>query len=191
MNNILTAPVGLNKTIQDIQTDLYEQLPNFWSGTIEGYGKVERRMLNNGEDQPEYFNQSKTFVPEWYNATKGDYEDVYYNDDNAGQFCFLVEERDTALDEQTFICPAKIAFWVDLSKIYPGSTERIVSKAHKDVMQVLRNYNYERYKVKGLERGMDIVFRQFQTKDMRFDDMHPLYCFAINVEIEYFLTDNC
>ena len=194
MNNLLELPVGLDNAIQGIQEDIYEQLPNYWNNTpfpIVGYGRVQRTPLNEGKEQPEYYTQSKTFLPEWYDASIKNYRDVFWDTKNGAQFCFLIDEEDKALDEQTFLSKVTIVFWVNLERIYPIKEEQTVSRAHRDVMEVLRNYNFRRYQINNIERGVDNIFRQYLTKNMRYNDMHPLHCFAVNVDLTYYLTDKC
>lgn len=191
MNNLLENPVGLDKTIQDIQIDIYNQMPSFWCGNIEGYGRVEKTPVNDGKTVPEYYHTSKIVIPEWYNSYLKDYQEVYYDDKNASMFCFLVSDADNAIDERTFTTKAKVVFMVDLSKIYPNNGSRAVSMAQSDAMQVLRNYNYERFEIEGIERRIDIIFREYKTSNIQFNDMHPLHCFAVLIDLTYYLEDKC
>jgi hypothetical protein len=191
MNNLLSNPVGLDSTIDKIQKDLYEQLCSVWEGEIEGYGRVYKNPVNTGESIPDYYQTSKIVTPAWYNSKLDDYEDTYYDDNKAAVFCFLTQENDSTEDSVVYTSSIKIAFMVDLSKIYPTSKDRQDSRAQRDVAEILRNYNFEKYNITGLERRIDFVFREYLTSSIRFNDMHPLHCFAIKIDLEYFLTDKC
>ena len=191
MNNLLSNPVGLDSTIDKIQKDLYEQLCSVWEGEIEGYGRVYKNPVNTGESIPDYYQTSKIVTPAWYNSKLDDYEDTYYDDNKAAVFCFLTQENDSTEDSVVYTSSIKIAFMVDLSKIYPTSKDRQDSRAQRDVAEILRNYNFEKYNITGLERRIDFVFREYLTSSIRFNDMHPLHCFAMKIDLEYFLTDKC
>jgi len=191
MNNLLSKPVGLDETIAVIQKDLYRELSLVWQGQIEGYGRVYKNPVNTGESVPDYYQTSKIVTPAWYNAKLDDYEDTYYDDNSAAVFCFLTQENDSTQDSQVYTSEVKIAFMVDLSKIYPTSSERQDSRAQRDVAEILRNYNFEKYNITGIERRVDFVFREYLTSSIRFNDMHPLHCFAMKIDLEYFLTDKC
>jgi|TARA_R100000541_G_scaffold53092_1_gene60976 hypothetical protein len=191
MNNLLNTAVGIDKTILDIQTDLYNQLSDVWAGEIDGYGRVYKNPTNTGEDIPDYYRTSKIVTPSWYNAKLQDYEDTFFDDNKAGVFCFLTQENDDTQDSIVYTSDVKIAFMVDLSKIYPTLDERQDSRAQRDVVEILRNFSFERYEITGVERRIDFVFREYTTSAIRFDDMHPLHCFAVKIKLEYFLTDKC
>ena len=191
MNNLIKKPIGLDSTIATIQKDLYEQLCSVWKGDLECYGRVYKNPVNTGETVPDYYQTSKIVTPSWYNASLDDYQDTYYDDNKSAVFCFLTEENDSTQDSVVFTTSVKIAFMVDLSKIYPSDSERQDSKAHRDVVEILRNYNFEKYNITGIERRIDYVFREYLTSSIRFNDMHPLHCFAVKMDLEYFLTDKC
>lgn len=191
MNNILTDPIGIDQSIQAIQVDLYEQLGLIWSGDIEGYGRVEKTPNNTGEQVPTYYQTSKIVIPEWYNAIKKDYEDVYYDDSKSCVFCFIKTDYDTTKDSIVYVSKVKAVFMVDLSKIYPNETERTSERAHRDTIEILRNWNYNKYTITGIEIRIEIIFREYVTDKILFNDMHPLHCFAVTMDLEYFLTDKC
>ena len=134
MNNVLTSAEGLSAAIQTIQKELYDALPSFWAGDIEGFGKVYKNIENSSNDVPTYYKSSKIFIPEVYNSTKGNYEDVYYNDRKSCVFCFLIDDKDNTEDEMIFTNNVKVVFMVDLSKIYPSDSERQDGKAQKEVL---------------------------------------------------------
>jgi len=191
MNNIRTELYGIDATIQSIQIDLYEQLSDVWSGDVEGYGRVYKNLENSPDDIPKYYKSSKIFIPEWYNASTKDYEDLYYDDSKSGIFCFIVGDTDTTEDSIMYTTRTKCVFMVDLSKIYPSGVGRLDSKAHRDAIEVLRNFSFNKYQIQGIDKGIDFVFSGFTTNNIRFEDMHPQHCFSVSLDLEYYLTDKC
>jgi hypothetical protein len=190
MNNLLSNAEGLSANIQSIQEEMYAFLSTRWSGDIEGYGKVSKNIDNTSEEVPKYYKTSRIFIPEVYSATQKDYIDVYYDDNKSCVFCFLVGDRDTSTDEVLFTTRAKAVFLVDLTKIYPNDTERQDSKAQKDAIEGLRTINGD-YKITGVEKGINTVFNDYMTANIKFDDMQPLHCFAVTLDLNYYLTDKC
>lgn len=191
MNNTKDNIFGIDFSIQSIQTDLYNELVSLWGDNIDGYGRVYKNLENSPDDIPKYYKSSKIFIPEWYNSSKKDYEDLYYDDTKNAVFCFIVGDNDTTEDSIKYTNTVRVVFLVDLSKIYGGEVERLDEKAHRDVLEVLRNYNFGKYKINGISRGIDFVFSGFTTINIRFDDMHPQHCFSVDLDLEYYLTDKC
>lgn len=191
MNNLLTTPIGIDATIQSIQADLYEQLSLVWNGDIDGYGRVEKNPVNTGEKIPTYYQTSKIVIPEWYDSTIGDYQEVYYDDNKSCVFCFLKGDLDKTNDSIVFNSNVKVVFMVDLSKIYPSESERVSEKAHRDVVEILRNWGYNKFTITGIENRIDIIFREYTTDKIKFNDMHPLHSFAVTIDLQYYLTDKC
>lgn len=190
MNNLLTSPVGIDKTIQFVQTNLYNELASIWGGAICGYGLVQKNPSYTKGEEPDYHVTSETVFPEWYDASKKDYTDVYFDDTKGCVFCFTKEDIDRTDDSILFKTRVKAIFSVDLTKIFPNETELVISMAHRDVIEVLRNFNGG-FNIKGIEQRLEVVWTGFNTSRMRFDDMYPKHCFAVNLDLEYYLTDKC
>ena len=190
MNNVLTSAEGLSLAIQSIQEELYTALPNFWAGDIEGFGKVYKNIENSSDDIPKYYKSSKIFIPEIYNSSKGNYEDVFYNVSKSCVFCFLIDDKDTTEDDLLFKTKVKVVFMVNLSMIYPSQSERQDGKAQKDVVEILRAINGD-YEINEVQRGIDNIFNEYTTSGIRFNDLHPLHAFSINIDLNYYLTDKC
>ena len=195
MNNVLTSVEGLSLEIQSIQEELYSKLPDLWSvsgGEIEGFGKVYKNIQNSSDDIPTYYKSSKIFVPEIYDSIIENYKDVFYDTSKSCVFCFLTGDKDTTTDNLLFTSQVKIVFMVNLSMIYPGYAlvERQDSRAQKDVVEILRKINGN-YKINEIEKGIDNIFNEYTTTGIRFDDLHPLHVFSVNIELDYYLTDKC
>jgi hypothetical protein len=188
MNNVLTLAEGLSAAIQSIQEEIYTALPAFWEGDIEGFGKVYKNVQNSSDNIPKYYKSSKIFIPEVYNSLKGSYEDVFYDNNKACVFCFLIDDKDSTEDNLVFTTKVKVVFMVNLTMIYPNSIERQDSKSQKDVIQILREINGD-YKINEVQRGIDNIFNQYTTSGVKFEDIQPLHSFAVNIDLNYYLTD--
>lgn len=191
MINLLENPQGLDKTIQDVQERLYEELSYIWRGDIEGYGRVEKTPINTGDEVPDYYRTAKLIIPEWYNANTKDYEEVYYNDSKSCVFCFLISDTDSTKDGDVYTNKVKVVFMLDLKKIYGMDLGRVVSRAQKEAVRILKSISYGIFEITGLERRVDIIFQQYKTNNIQEIDMHPLHIFAVNVDLNYVLEDNC
>lgn len=189
MNNLLTDPIGRDARVQDIQIDLYSALSAKWQGEIEGYGKIYRNPVNRGTDQPEAYATSKIITPEWFNAVTQDYESVYYNDNKSCVFCFLLNDSDDSEDEYVFTNRGKIVFMSDLDKIYPGVAQRQDSKQEAEAIRILNKISHRRFKILGIERRIENIFREFSSKEVRFDNMNKRNVFAVHIELNYSIND--
>ena len=190
-NNLLNEPLGIDESIQDVQIDLYAELGLLWQGEIEGYGKIYRNPVNTGVDTPEAYATSKIITPEWFNALKQDYESVYFDDNKACVFCFLIDDEDNSEDEYVFSNTAKVVFMGDLDKIYPNVAQRQDSKMQVEAVQVLRDISYKRYEVLGVERRVESIFREFSSKEVKFDNMDKRHVFAVKLRLNYYINDKC
>lgn len=179
MNNTLTSTVGIDTLIQSVQADLYEKLEAVWSGTFDGYGRIYKNIDNDGNIKPEWF------------IGDNEYKEVYYNDETSGNFMFIVDDKSDTTDEVVYTADVKCAFMVDLSKILPTITDRADSFANRDVVSILRDIAYERFSITGIETKVKNVFSEFDTKGIEFNDIHPNYCFSVNLKLSYYLTDKC
>lgn len=182
MNNLKTSPIGIDKVIQDVQVTMYGLLSNLWSGDIEGFGKVYKSL-----------NSENNIIPEWYNSSKKDYEDVYYDDSKSCVFCFLVSDNDSTTDEFVFTSNVKCVFMVDLSKIYTDNSLRNDSEAQRDAVQALRDSDFQNFDITQIQRGIDNVFSGYFTDKIKSSkiDTQPLHCFSVNFDLQYYLTDKC
>lgn len=176
-NNTLTTPVGIDAAINKIQVSLYEALTDRWNGNITGYGKAYKN------------NYKESTKLEWYNASDKDYQDVYYDDNSDATFFFIDEETNSSDDEIVFTSDVKCVFMVNLPKIITDDG-RQDSQAQRDAVEALRDVSTQ-FKVVGIEKGFNTVFSGIETEKIKFNDIHPLHCFAVLMELNYYLTDKC
>lgn len=179
-NNLLASPIGLDDSIQRLQTKLYASIGSRWSGTLEGYGRAYRNIDKKGN-----------FKYEWYNALKKDYQDVYYNDSSSDAVFFFVESGASATtDRLAFTNTVKLIVMCNLKKVVPSaSNERKDQEVHRDILEFLRNANV--ITISGIETDIDTIFSGVETKGIEFSNIHPLHCFAVNLTVNYYLNDKC
>jgi len=185
VNNILSTAKGLDSAIQSVQTDLFDYFSTEWSGDMGAYGRVHKNPANVGDKVPDYYRTSKIVTPEWYNAEKKDYEEVYFDDNFSSVICFLVGDRDTTKDGILYIAKVKCVFMLDLSQAFPSETERQDARAQNDVLNYMLDNNNGRYLINGVERGIDTIFYEYKTRSFRFGDMQPFHCFSVNIDLPY------
>ena len=193
MNNILKSAEGLSLEIQSIQEILYTELRRKWvigGSKIQGFGKVYKNVQNSPENIPKYYKSSKIFIPEVYNSSKGNYEDVFYKNNNSLVFCFLTGDNDTTEDGLVYTSKVKIVIMVDLSMIYTNLQERQDDRIQQDVVEILRNFTGS-YKINEIQKGIDNIFNQYTTSGVKFDDLQPLHVFSVNIDLNYYLTYKC
>lgn len=179
MNYTTTTTIGLDALIASVQTDLYNYIGTRWSGTINGYGRVSK---NKRADRGE--------VAEWY-LGDNEYQEVYFDDEFSGSFFFIDADKHETEDEHAYSASVKCVFMVDLKQVLPNETERSDAKARRDIVECLRKIAYGRYSITGIETGIDTIFQGLDQSDLKFMDIHPQHCFAVNLKILYYLKDQC
>lgn len=179
MNNTISKTIGIDKEIQSIQTTLYESLVSQWINDLDGHGRVYK----NNDIEGRVF-------PQWYVGDR-EYKDVYYNDAFSGLFMFVDSDNHSTIDEVVYSSEVKVIFMLDLSRIFPLETVRADMLAQNDVIEILRNNAFNRYKITGITKGLKNVFQGFNIDKIKFTDMQPFHCFSVNLDLTYYLTDKC
>ena len=171
MNHILSQTHNLDSIIQELQTKLYSYLVDSWgTDKIDAYGRVYKNERG-----------GKT-IPEVYDSSLKGYKEVFYN----GQSCFFfVDEDKHPCDDQDheFTTGVKICFMLNLYDI-KTSTERADEDVKTDVIRFFRDNDFH-YDLKGYEKGIDNVFREFDTSKLNENDIHPLHVFAVETDFSY------
>ena len=179
MNNLLGTTVGIDTTIQGIQTDLYDILKSKWVDSIDAFGRVYKNRNVANELKPQRF------------VGDGDYEDVFYNDEFACTYAFIDDDNHLTEDGFVYTSVVKCVFMVDLSKILPTENDRADAKAQRDVVHVLREISFGKFDIVGIEKGITNVWSGFDVTGIKFNDIHPLHCFSVNIKLSYYLNQEC
>lgn len=179
MNHLLEKAHGIDAAIQRLQSKLYPALENLYENkVVEGYGKVYR-VHKKGRD----------YLPKRFNAKNGDYEDVFWNDYHDIQFCFIPANESSTEDEVAFVNETKVVFSVNLDKLYPDFKGRADGLAQKDLNAILREVSNSQ--VTGIQTGIDKVYQNYDFDKAHTDDMSKVHTFAILINLNFYLTDNC
>ncbi len=179
MNHLLTEAHGIDAAIKRLQSKLYRGLENLYENRkIEGYGKVYR-VHEKGRD----------YLPKRYNVKTGDYEDVFWSDYHDVQFSFIPATESTTSDEVAFVNETKVVFSMDLEKLYPDFVGRADGLAQKEINALLRELSNSQ--VTGMQTGIDRVYQNYVFEKAHTDDMSKVHTFAILINLNFYLTDNC
>lgn len=176
MNYTTSTTVGIDTIIQDIQTDLYNNLVASWGDVLDGYGRV-------------YINKKGTKRIPQILVSENDYKDVYINDEKDAQFFFLTSEQSSTDDEYIYKNQTKVIFTVNLENIVGEG--RNDEKVRVKVIDLLRKISYNRFQIEGYDTGLDNVFRGLDTECISNADLQPLHTFSVNINLFYYLTNNC
>lgn len=179
MNHLSTNPIGIDKEINSLQTELYALSTGRWLGTINGYGRVYRNERQDGK-----------IVPQRH-ISQGDYEDVFFDDNTSGNFFFLDNETHVTKDGLVYTAEVKIVFMVNLKSIFNDTVGRQDERCRRDAAEFLREICDERFSVKRIEKGVKAVFVNIDRSKLDIADHNPLHVFALVVDMPYYITDKC
>lgn len=179
MNHLLEEAHGIDAAIKRLQSKLYPALENLFSNRIiEGYGKVYR-----------YHEKGRDYIPKRYNVETGEYKDVFWSDYHDLQFCFIPANESTTSDEVAFVNKTKVVFSMDLEKLYPNFDGRADGLAQKKINALFRELCNSQ--VTGIQTGIDRVYQNYVFDKAHTDDMSKVHTFAILINLNFYLTDNC
>ncbi len=175
------APVGVDISIQNLQTYLFTKLCSTWNidGSLwNSYGRAYRNQTADG------------YTPEVYTGginKSTDYKEVMFSDTVAlTSFFFLGEVIKRSGGAQ--VAPVSMIFTVNLPKLKPDITHRADEEVRVDVQKLLTTPKYG-FEMTGWQLGIDNVFREFsgwkKTTGIKYRDEHPTHCFRIDMNLLY------
>jgi len=157
-------PQGIDQKISIIQKSLFKILND-----IDVYGRVYRNPSDNG------------FKPEVY-VKDGEYKDVLTNDSNSGSVFFIDSETHEFMNGYYFETDVKIVFMLDLEKINGNNNRNDVEIQQNLLMTVIK---HKFFSVEKIEKGIDNIFKGFDTSNIKINDMQPYHVFAIAGKLKY------
>lgn len=173
MNHILSETYNIDTILQDLQTKLYNYLVVQWgTNKIDAYGRVYKNEKNG------------VTIPEVYDVSIKGYKEVFYN--NQSCFFFVDDDNHPCDDkDHEFTTNVKICFMLNLSDL-KTATERVDADVKRDVVSFLTDssYNFD-FELDNYTKGIDNVFREFDTMKIKNNDMQPLHVFAIETAFSY------
>lgn len=173
-NHVKTAPVGLDKVLQDIQIGLYGFLPTVWSGALQGFGRAHRSPTD--IDVP---------VPQWFNGI--DYTDVRFDDMYAANFFYTEDKTHETTDGVVYEAKVKLCFMVNLEGILPGFGHSPDEEARLPIVQYLNENAGGMYDITSIAKGIEAVFLGWDTRNVKYLDLHPYHTFCVKMNVYYYL----
>lgn len=173
MNHTITNPKGIDKEIQKIQTAIYEKIG--WE-KMEMFGRVHRNP-----------SKEKGLLPEAYKGGN-EFQDVYTNDLNNATVCFLDDTVHKADGHGYYTAEVKIVFSVNLKAINSSALHRTDTEVQIEALKIVEKHKI--FKATGIEKGIDTIFKGFDTSKIKLSDMQPFHMFAIVGDLKYRII-NC
>lgn len=175
-----TNPIGIDDIIDAIQLELSDAC---------GLEDVEWDNFPRAYRNPEAYKQGR-FIPEIY-LSNGDYQECLMNDNVAlTSFFYVTDNRD--INFQDIITPFNLVVQCsDLDSIFPNINHRADEELITAFLKALN-------RVPGIELNkiitdVDNVYREFDTENVKFDDMGKFFVFRVEMSVRYGLdcVDNC
>lgn len=186
-------PLGLDYYVQDQQTRLYNRLCEVWGidGSLyNAFGRVYRNHTTDG------------YIPQFYNPATQNYVDSAGNNTTGGIF---FDDRLAAVsyyhvldpikgDKGVWTVKAELLFFVDLSKITPSGISAASQQGQRmdeicvnDVRDYIQAAG-SNWTLHADYRDVDKVMEHFSgavKKNNLTKDMHPRFCFRLDMELRY------
>lgn len=161
---------GLDAEIYKMQESLNNELAwfnNVGDSDIAIYGKIQPTTNSNGN-----------LIPECYNQTSNDYEQIFIDDRLAGTIGFRVLDRN--INSGLTTANIDVIFTVLLTEIH-GNKLREEERALLEAKKVIE-IDAE---ILDIKEHIPEVFSGFDNSQIQWRDMSKWYVFALNIEIPY------
>lgn len=168
---MIYAPVekyGIDKGIYNIQEALYNIMLSDdckWTD-IHLYGRIYKTETETG-GRPEIYTKNRNYKPVFVNDTKG------------AEIGFYVTGRDftNRVDKASI----RIIFTTNLEKLQTKrNDEYILQQAKKWLISTNMMLSFG-----AINTGINDVFSDFETEQIKYRDMHPFFVFSFDVEITH------
>jgi len=174
-------PVGIDKTINDINETVYNSLGWTPENNIS-YNAYSRALKNprNGGIVPEVYKVEDvtTGIP------FGEYSEVLYDDNvNASSF-FYVDDNVSAVDNgRLFTTTISMVFQLDLSVVANNILHRGDEEIHRKIVNAINDSTEGR--VNAVITNIPSVYSEFDISQIEFTDMHPFHCFRVDIDVDF------
>lgn len=190
----LPNPYGIDFKIQAFQIRLYNKLKTLWGlgdDDYNSFGRVYRNATADGYI-PEYYDAAK----QCYITGKGDnsHGGMFYEDTiPVVSFMGLVDPigRNSIQDDMVNV---QLMFFLNLDKITAGGLsvsdrngQRMDEVAINDVKNYI-HYNGNGFNITNTYKDIDKVLERYSgatKKSALRDDMHPKFCFRLDMQVLY------
>lgn len=181
MNHTIPNPQGIQKAIQNLQTQLYNSLIALWgddglngdSFTMYGYTYRNYRKTESGEG----------YIPEWYKGDKEYTKSLFFEDTLAAQLWFDVKDN-TKIAATTHTYDVSLYGFVNLDKLKPGGDpQRMDEPVVNDILRMIEPSLFG-FVVTSFAKDVDAVLSRYSGMEKRNTlnrDMQPFFCFRIDL----------
>ena len=175
-----TNPVGIDYSLQLLQTELHDALLTKWSlsdSDYKAYGRCYRKPTENGYIAVNY-------------ESANEYKEVYA-DDTVKALSFFGQSPRVQLDQKEST-DVHLVFFVNLAALKPSVTHRADEEVRRDVISVIGPGLYG-FAYTGFELFVENVLREYPgtlRNKISIVDMHPWHCFRINLKVLYDINSN-
>lgn len=159
-------PLGIDSKINMIQKSIFNKID---LNDVNVYGRIYRNPSDNG------------FKPEVY-INDLEYKDVLTDDTKNGSVFFIEDETYELINGYYFEVEVKIVFMLDLAKL-SGSQNRNDIEVQNKVLLEIRKHKF--FTITKIEKGIDNIFKGFDTSNIKINDMQPYHVFAIVGKLKY------
>ncbi|MBP7398183.1 MAG: hypothetical protein KA954_01260 [Chitinophagales bacterium] len=184
-----STPVGIDVSIQQLQTKLHGVLMSKWglNPAIAAENKLYKcygRCYRNKKEG--------SYIAEVF--TEGnDYKEVYWDDNlNVLSFFGISNSIKHELKEKVNV---HLIFFVNLKKLKPDLTTRGDEEVRADVIKLMQSANYG-FQYLSVDLWLENVLKEytgsFRENRLKVVDMHPIHCFRLNFSLTYNINQtNC
>ena len=170
---------GVDVAIEKLQQLLYPRLISRWdvSAVYTSHPRANKNKIE-GDLIPEVSLDSK------------EYKEVFTNDNVAVNSFWLVDNvRPYDPVQEWFSHNVSLIFQADLVKLY-GQSNRADEEFKNAIQNASKNYGgWDDFELIGVETGVDNVYREFITDQIRFTDMSEMNVVRFNYMVKY--TPEC
>jgi hypothetical protein len=176
-NNVKSNTSGFDTELLQFQTQLYDSLVAAYTFDIHGYGRAYKNQTEEGK------------LPEVWNETEQQYNEVYLDQSKPLSFFFLEDGDHTTNDSNFLIAPIKLVVWVDLNNLDP--IVRRDDEIQRQVFDSIKRDVFVSFEITGIQKEVDRIFSGLDTSKIQFSDIQPYHLFAITGRLGYYLTKTC
>lgn len=153
-----TNPTGIDKPIQRMQSLLYSRLGILGYTDINGFG---RAYVHRDKDD-------KKIPHRYVKGSKGDYEEILFNDTVNGHF-FFIDSSETKPESGMYETDVDIIFFFDLPKIKPNVNHRADEEVRSELISEIERYRW--FEIKNIikdEKALDDFDTDITATQPRF-----------------------
>lgn len=175
-----TNPVGIDKVISQIQTELFNTLTTQYGWDANEYNSFDRAYKN-----VRNLSSIATLIPEMFQdgSVEDDYSEAYFDDKVYASSFFLVDDN-IPVTNGVAQASASVIFQLDLSLVYPTITHRADEEAHRHVYLALEKMTNS-LDISAVVTGVPNVYSGLNIEQVLESDIHPCHVFRINFDLDY------